>query len=112
MGKYKVYISSESIGTPATDTGLIYAPRRGASGNVSIKKVNDTTVKLISLNSSLTSNLNPKEIKNKLPNNIQRKMTDTELELNNMQARIEYITGVGDDNSFDRGYTTWGKFVK
>ena len=112
MGKYKVYISSESIGTPATDTGLIYAPKRGASGNVSIKKVNDTTIKLISLNSSLTSNLNPKEIKNKLPNYIQQEMTYTEQEFNNMQSRIEYITGVGDDNSFDIGYTAWGKFIK
>jgi hypothetical protein len=108
MGKYKVYISSTSIGTPATDTGLIYAPKRGTGGNISIKKVNDTTIKLISLNSSLTANLNPKEIKNKLPNDIQKYMSDAENYC--MSARLDYITGYGD--SFDRGYTTWGKFVK
>ena len=110
MGKYKVYISSESIGTPATDTGLIYAPKRGTGGNISIKKVNDTTVKLISLNSSLTSNLNPKDIKNKLPNDIQQYMTDAENKWG-MGGRLDYITGYLSD-PFDNGYTRWGEFVK
>lgn len=110
MGKYKVYISSASIGTPATDTGLIYAPRRGANGNVSIKKSNDTSIKLISSNSSLTSNLNPKEIKNKLPRGVQSWMIDTELELTGMQARMAYIEGAA--GNFENGRTKWGEFVK
>lgn len=110
MGKFKLYINGDQSTAP-NNTGLVKSPVRGQSGNVSIKMVYDDTVKQISLNGNLTSNLNPLNIKDKLPAGVQA-LFDQRINAKPSQ-NFAYIGSYDDGittHDLNDGYTAFGQY--
>jgi len=107
MGKYKIYIDNTYPSSTLSETGIVTAPKRNTSGDVKLKKVNASQTRSFYINGSLTRNLNPINIKSKLPAGIQGRMNSIENYIG--ESRWSYIEG-GTGN-LNNGRTRWGSFL-